>query len=215
MGRFGLERCVSLSGQYRVSGRMGRRHRGNAPIDSGTARDSGFSILELLVVVAVVGVLVGSSVLIANQVLPTIHADSAMQLVQAQLLQARQRAMDERKNFTVTFTPGTGEMKIVRNELDGSTTVKGDYFLPYGATYQVLPGLPDTPDGFGKAQAVTFAGNTIKFVSDGTVQDGTGAVNNGSVFMAIGTNAMTSRAVTVMGATARIRAYRYSGNGWN
>ncbi len=183
----------------------------------GVGRDRGFSVLELLVTVGIIGTLVGASVLIANQVLPTVRADSAMQLLQAQLLQTRQQAMDQRRYFTVTFI-GTNEFKIVRQEIGSPTpppTLIGDYFLPYGATFQVLPGMPDTPDGFGNTPAVTFAQTKIIFVSDGTVQDGNGAVNNGSIFMAIGTNTMTSRAVTVMGATARIRAYRYSGNWWN
>jgi hypothetical protein len=122
--------------------------------------------------------------------------------------------MDQRRSFVVTFI-APNEIKVVRNELGGGTTLIADTFLPYGATFQVLTSLPDTPDGFGNTAAVTFALSKANFVSDGTVTDGNSAVNNGSIFIAIDTNTMTARAVTVIGATARIRGYRYNGSAWN
>ncbi len=204
MRPFTTRPCVDFIRRVKVPKRMRRSAFCNR----------GFSVLELLLTIAIAATLAGVSILIANQVFPTLRSDSAIQLLQSQLLQTRENAMDQRRNFTVTFI-APNEFQIVRQELGGSTTQIADYFLPNGATYQVLAGVPDTPDGLGNAQPITFAQNKIKFVSDGTVQDGNGNLNNGTIFIAIGSNPMTARTVTVMGATARIRAYRYDGGKWN
>jgi len=83
--------------------------------------------------------------------------------------------------------------------------------------------FPTTPDGFGVgATAIDFdqgvAGgvkNVIYFYPDGSAEDVNGNVNNGVVYLALLGNAgyfKSSRAITLWGATGRVRAWRLESN---
>jgi Tfp pilus assembly protein FimT len=188
-------------------------------------------LLEALVTIAIIGIVAGMSFVAFTNVLPTIRADGALQLLAAQMRQARQASVDQRRSIIVTFQ-GTKEIIIKRQDLDltttpptvKSTTLLSDYFLPYGMVYMVFPGppaVPDTPDGFGKSAAVNFnCGSslpspcTITFQSDGSVLDHTGAYINGTVFIGKTGSSSTARAVTILGTTGRIKGYRYNGSTW-
>jgi hypothetical protein len=75
--------------------------------------------------------------------------------------------------------------------------------------------VPDTPDAFGNANAVAFGvANTVMFGTDGTLIDGNGNPLNGTVFLIIISQPESARAVTVLGATGRIRGYRWWGGVW-
>jgi prepilin-type N-terminal cleavage/methylation domain-containing protein len=180
-------------------------------------REGGFSLLELLVTILVIGIVSSFAIYGFNNVLPTLRADSASQLLVAQLRQARQASVDQRRDILVTFR-GTSEIVIVRLNLDSTTTPLSDYFLPYGMVYMLFSGVPDTRDGFGNSAAVNFncGGSglpcTIRFQSDGSVLDNTGNYINGTVFIGRAGQNLTARAVTILGATGRIRGWRYNGN---
>ncbi len=184
----------------------------------GRAPEDGFSLLELLIVIALIGIMGGAAVVTFTRVLPQRRADSAFDFLRTQLLQARQNAIDQRRNYLATFQGASNnELLIQRLNLDASRTTVADYFLPYGAAYTYFSTLPDTPDGFGNSSASGinftsgYTGKTMIFVSDGTMTDGNSAFTNFTVFIGIEANPVTARAVTVMGATGRIRGYRYNG----
>ena len=181
--------------------------------------EQGFSLVEVLIVVAVMMVLMGMSIFTVSTVLPTLRADSALSEVLTQLRQARLSSIDQRRNFTATFQ-GTNELVVVRQEVPAGTTAISDTFLPQGMVYMVFAGVPDTPDGFGNANALNFScpGNTVPcsivFQSDGSVLSN-GVLQNGTVFIGrTAGNKNTARAVTVMGSTGRMRGYHCSGTSW-
>jgi len=157
-------------------------------------------------------------------ILPGIRADSAMQVLQIQLRQAREASVDQRRNLTVTFQ-GTAELVTVRVNLDGSTTQLSDYFLPYGMVYGVLAGVPDVPapDNNGNTQALDFHGApgcttlpcTLTFQSDGSVVDTSGNPANGTIFIGKTGQSQTARAVAILGATGKMKNYRYNGSVWH
>lgn len=184
--------------------------------------ESGFSLLELLMTIAVLGIVSGMAVAIMVDVLPGVHADSSMEMVVATLQQAHEMAISQRRNFLVTFI-GTNEIKVQREELPpGSGTLTtisppDNYLLGNGVTYALVTSVPDTPDEFSggpanpPSSADNFPSSQIVFMSDGTAVNTSNQIINGTVFMAIGTNPATARAVTVMGATSRVKGYRYNG----
>jgi hypothetical protein len=87
--------------------------------------------------------------------------------------------------------------------------------------YTLFTGIGDTPDGYGNTSAVTYncPGGilpcTITFQSDGSVLDGQCSSSNGSIFIGIAGQKNTARAVTILSATGKIKAWHYTGTGWN
>jgi hypothetical protein len=57
-------------------------------------------------------------------------------------------------------------------------------------------------------------GSGMMFQSDGTFTDGNGNPINGTVFLMAPGTANSARAVTVLGNTGRIRAFKANGAGW-
>jgi Tfp pilus assembly protein FimT len=150
-----------------------------------------------------------------TEVRRTIQSDSAMRAVMAELNTARDMAVTQRRNMEVQFTGGNW-IRVIRHEAPGivTTPLRG-VALESNATFSVLDGVDDTPDKFGKAKAVAFgAANSILFSTDGTLIDENGNPLNGTVFLAISGEPASARAVTVLGATGRIRGYRWFGGAW-
>jgi prepilin-type N-terminal cleavage/methylation domain-containing protein len=198
-----------MSKRQCIKGKSGTAGRSAVP------SEKGFTLLEMMLVCLIIGITVGTAVMAATNIMPEVHADSALDLVVAQLRQVRLDAIDQRRDFVVTFT-GTNEVTVVRDELNGTQTSIATYFLSNGVTYTVMPTVPDTPDGFGKSSAVDLGGgNSVTFVSNGTALSSSGALLDGTVFMGIPGNTATARAVTVMGATSQIQGYRYNGSAWH
>jgi len=204
----------------------------------------GFSLLEMLLVIAIIGITSAFAILAFTNVLPTIRADSTLQLAEAQIRQAREKAVDERRNFTVTFQ-GTSEIVTCSsgtiagaiacpNSANGVSEYS-DYFLPYSFTWMsnfggtndpnnLYSGVGDTPDGYGKNYAINFTNSagyictglpcTITFQSDGTAVDSSGNYVTGTVFMGFPGAVIQARAITILGATGKIKGWRYNGKAW-
>lgn len=180
-----------------------------------TRSERGFSILELLFVVAIMAVVTGMSVLQLGAAQPWLKGDGAMRALLGQMRTARELAIAQRRCIRVVFVdPAT--VQLVREEVPGpATTVVGETTFEGGVTYSIVDGLPDTPDAFGNGASVAFgAVNTIKFSPDGTLMNQDGEVINGTVFLAIPTVGRSARALTVLGSTGRIRSYRWDGGLW-
>jgi Tfp pilus assembly protein FimT len=181
----------------------------------------GFSVVELMFSVAIIGIVAVIGFEGYYNVLPAYRANSAMQLLEAQLRQAREVSIDQRRNVQVTFQ-GTSELVAVVVGINGgANTTLYDYFLSEGFVYVVFSSTGDTPDGFGNSAAVTYncPGNTlpctITFQSDGSVLDGGNGYSNGSIFIGLKGQTSTARAVTILSATGKIKGWHYTGTGWN
>ena len=163
-------------------------------------------ILSVLLLMAVVQI--GAS-------LPVFRGDGGMRVLASQMTTARELAMAERRYMRVAFTP-SNLLQIIREEVPGpATTVVKSVVFESGVQYSLVNGLPDTPDAFGKSTAVSFGIVTaVKFSPDGTLVNQDGSSVNGTVFLAIPGSTLSARAVTVLGSTGRIRAYRWDGRQW-
>jgi hypothetical protein len=110
-------------------------------------------------------------------------------------------------------------VEIIREEVPGptlttvsSTLIEGgiQFLFPTGT-----PTIPDTPEAFGNASGVDFGSATeVKFNPDGMLVNQLGAVINGTVFVMFPSERLSSRAVTVLGSTGRVRGYKWDGRVW-
>jgi Tfp pilus assembly protein FimT len=169
----------------------------------------------MTVVLAIAAALAGMAAVQSLTAQPSIRADGAMRVVLGQVRLARERALNERRYMRAVFlTPST--VQVVREEVTGNTTTTlSDITLENGASYALVSGLPDTPDAFGKTSAISFGTATaFRFTPDGTLIDQSGNLLNGTVFLTIPGSTRGARAITVLGSTGRIRAYKWDGKQW-
>jgi len=174
----------------------------------------GFSLIEAMIVTTIVAV--GSTVALVQlkSTVSTSDADKTANLVVSQLNYARQLAVAQRRNVLVEFL-GTNQVKLTRQDIGGGTTVLSDVTLPAGYTFHLPSGtVGDTPDAFGNASAVYINNGTSGiFLGDGTFVSSGNVIQNGSIFT-MGPGNGTARAVTIVGATGRLKKYGLQGSSW-
>ena len=192
----------SMSEEFNRS--PGRRHAAD-----------GFSLIEMMVVVAVGIILAAVAVPVSSNFINSTRADSSVIATVDALTTARDRSVAERRNFEVSFV-NPNHIVIKRDEVSPvSTTPISDTVLENGQQFVVFPALPDTPDLFGKATAIAFTGTgPWMFTSDGSFIDSNGDVANGTVFLGVPNTPTSARAVTIYGVTGLMRAWKWRGAQW-
>jgi type II secretory pathway pseudopilin PulG len=192
----------------------------------------GFSLLEALIVVAIAFIVFAAAVLGTRSILTGYKADAAANVVTSQLRTARQLAISQRRWVQVwvdsAITPPDNAPHVryqVTNvgSLAPNPQPQVSMPLPTSTQFIVFPALPDTPMGFGNGSPVYIGG-----VSDGppnmyfgptgtfTSAPSTSSMINGTIFVGIPGQTASARAVTILGATGRVRTYTWGGTatGW-
>lgn len=182
------------------------------------ATDSGFSLIELTVVLGLSVVLASIAVLTTTGAVEGARADSAAQALVRELREARELAIGERRNIEVAFID-PNQLQIRRREVVGTvetvTTVLETVVLEGRQRFALPAGTADTPDGFGNGAAVDFgAATALLFTSEGTFVNQTGDPLNGTVFLGNPQNDVSLRAVTLFGPTALLTVWRWNGAAW-
>jgi prepilin-type N-terminal cleavage/methylation domain-containing protein len=197
----------------------------------------GFSLLEMMIVIAIIMIVSGMSFMAVQPALKDARVNQAFESAMMPLRVARQRAIAERKQYIVCYglaapvgaltplgAPNAKTIQIFRwdagTALAAATQVTS-VTLPTDIQFQALAGLPNgaatVPDGFGNATtAIDFdkgvaAGainNQVMFMPDGSARDVNGNLNSGILYLARSGDLYSSRAVTIYGATGRIRGWR-------
>ncbi len=161
--------------------------------------------------------------------------DNAMRQVISQLRQAREYAIANRRYVQVTFPTVVianqpTQYQVVTTERNAPPLgPAGVELTPYSAlcrfksqrsffcfqALRILRTVSETP------AAIEFEGlnpgpvSGMLFQSDGELVDGaTFQPINGTVFIGFPNQATASRAVTVLGATGRVRGWKYTGAAW-
>ncbi|HVH69974.1 MAG TPA: prepilin-type N-terminal cleavage/methylation domain-containing protein [Candidatus Dormibacteraeota bacterium] len=178
----------------------------------------GFSLVEGMVVIFIIMVFVGMAILNLTDILPNAKANSAMAEVVAQLRTARERAISCRCEVQVQFT-GTNQITTTEIWTAGNPPPPVTYTWGNSTQFMVFGALPDTPMLFGNVAPVYIGGQaggpgTMKFATNGAFIDAGNNFLNGTIFLGIAGKPSTARAVTILGATGRVRQYHWDGAQW-
>lgn len=179
----------------------------------------GFSLLEVLFVVGILGTVAAMAMMVSPAYSQHARAEAGISQVLDVMRSARETAISQRRNVELLFI-GLNALQIRRidigaNGVQSGTTILRTVELENGVQFRLEPGVPDTPDLFGKASATDFdLTGPWMFTSEGTFVGGSGDVTNGTVFLSIPNQANSARAITVMGVTALIRPWHWNGREW-
>ena len=204
-------------------------------------RQEGSSIVELVTVVAIMLTLSGMAIISTNRTTGNSSANAANDTVVDAMRQGRQLAISKRRNVLVTFT-GTNTITFAVQPLPTDpaptpiTPVQLNNGVPGGLQFYLMPGLPNTPMGplgFGNNNAIDLepvnggaVGNAIMFTTSGSLVGAGGAAPanyyavgnndpvNATIYIGVAGTPGTARAITVVGATGRVRSYYWVGNSW-
>lgn len=194
------------------------------------SQQDGFSLIEVLIVVGIALVLFSFAVIGWQSANKTFVSNAAMSTVVGQLRTARQMAISKRRNVWVWFDPtiaAPNNTQSVSYQIQAVTN-EGAFpvvtaLLPNSTQY-ALTGAPDTPMLFGNCAAVCFGNANVAsaiggapsgvFTSTGGFINIANAPLDGSIFLGTPGQPGTARAVTILGATGRVRAYNWNGTQW-
>jgi type II secretory pathway pseudopilin PulG len=199
-----------------------------------TGQTSGFSLLEMTMVVALIMILATVSFMSLQPMLRQQRVNNAYNTVLSAMRLARDNSVAQRTSYVVIMDSTTTPHSIrVQPTLVGPQGIQAavSYSLPQDVGFNIVGGIPTnptkTPDGFGTgAKSIDFGytsagtgvggSSSIYFCPDGTAQSGAGQctdnLNGGVVYIARAGELLSSRAITVWGATGRMRGWRlYNG----
>jgi prepilin-type N-terminal cleavage/methylation domain-containing protein len=194
--------------------------------DNRTARGrqprNGFTMLEMLTVIAIIMILAAMAVISINGALPAQEAVAGVNAASAVFRQGRDASISQRRSYQLVAT-APNQLQLERVEIGGTLTPLPTVTLPAPAQFMLYNGIPDTPDGYGTcSNGLCFGGTlTQTWLSDGTFVDAAGNPLNATIFIAVPGTAptdlrfkSTQRAFTILGTTGRIRAYKWTGGSW-
>jgi prepilin-type N-terminal cleavage/methylation domain-containing protein len=198
-----------------------------------SARDnSGYSVIEILIVVALIGVLCAMAIpqIVAERRLSRTVAMTREVL--SQMRYARQQAMSQRQAFTFQYNDTTKWVSVIDHNVNsgaallispgfpnnpGSTVVASVPLATGGLIaseirYGIPVGVPTGPLRDG-APMTALNGNlvNITFQPDGSVIDTTGDPDDCALFFYNSSAPRgTASAVSILGASGRVKIWRYN-----
>jgi prepilin-type N-terminal cleavage/methylation domain-containing protein len=186
--------------------------------------ETGFTLLEVMVVVALMGTLAAMAIMVSPAFLKNTKADAGISQAMDTLRLARETAISQRRNVRVDFI-GLTAIRSVREDIGaggvvtGTTTIRTTE-LENNMQFRTLAGVPNTPDAFSLVGATTSgavafgASPTRMFTSEGSFVNQQGDFLNGTLFLSVRSDPNSVRAITIFGPTALIRAWRWNGREW-
>jgi len=176
----------------------------------------GFTMIELLIVVAIIAVT--AAVAIPNIIswIPTMRVNSAARDIVSEMQLARMKAVSERNNYVITFDTSTNQYSIYDdNDSNFSTSnvLVKTVNLPSGIQFGYIAGKnPSNDDITGSVQF----GATSSPIRETFIPNGTANLM-GSVYLIptediAGSRRDRQRAITVI-LTGRIKLWKYDAGG--
>ena len=176
--------------------------------------ERGFSLPEILTIVALIGLLFGITIIAFQAAAVTIQGDSNLRIIEGQLKFARDVAVSQRRAVQVVFVE-PNIVQVIRLDRPAGTTLLSTAVLENNTTFIDFDDIPDTPETFGAGSVYgPDPADTLMFTADSMFTDPSGSPANATIFIGQAGKKTTARAVTVFGTTARIRTYRWNGSQW-
>jgi len=188
-------------------------------------KNRGFSLLEMLIVVAIGFTMAGITFMTLMPLFKQNHIVAAYDTTLGAVRNYRNLSITNSQRYILTFaSPGTITVWNWRagTPVSPPPTVVGTYTLPPDVQIAVQAGFPNPgPDGFGTGatgvstdyNCIVVGQSCLVFYPDGSAQDDIGNFNNGIVYITRPGELYSSRAVTVWGATGRVRGWRLYNQG--
>jgi prepilin-type N-terminal cleavage/methylation domain-containing protein len=186
-------------------------------------RMRGFSLLEMMIVAAIIMMALGVSIIQIAPMMREAKANAALQTTLGEMRRAHEMAVDRRQVYRLTFT-APRNIQVDRVTIDPVTNARAFVFqsridLPVETQFRIETGLPATPttvpDGFGNGGiAIDFSrdfgggGKEIFFQRDGRALDSANRLNSGVVYMCRPGELYSCKAVSLIGATGRSKGWR-------
>jgi Tfp pilus assembly protein FimT len=205
------------------------------------SREHGYTLLETMIAITIIMTVAAVSVLSLQTVIRASRADEGYDTLLMEMRTARERSIEERKQYIVCFgatiptgaltplgVPDAQSVQLFRWDIgfpQSEAVQINKIELPKDDFYQTLAGFPtaaaQVPDGLGNgAVAINFdigvAGaipNQVMFLPDGSAHDVNGNYNTGILYVARNNDLFSGRAITLYGASGRIRGWRLQNPG--
>jgi len=187
---------------------------------SGFRDERGFSLLELMVVVGILGVLAAITIMVSPAFMQHAKAESGIAQAMDALRVGRETAISQRRNVKIEFV-GLTAIRTVRQDIGTNGAITGSTVLSTvelenNMRFRLESGIPNTPDAFPlNGSAINFGSSPERmFTSEGTLVDQVGDVINGTVFLSVPGDPLSTRAISIFGPTALLRVWRWDGRQW-
>ncbi len=189
-----------------------------------STKNRGFSLLELMIVMAVGLTMAGVSFMALMPLFKKNHVDQAYDTTLSVIRAYRNQSITQSKRYIVYFTaPRTITVQYwgVGVPVSPAPVTVATYTLPQDIQFAVQAGFPNPgPDNFGTGpiansfNACALTGtNCLIFYPDGSAQDDLGNFSNGVLYLTRPGDMYSSRAIDVFGTTGRIRGWRLYNQG--
>jgi len=205
-------RGTSKNAPHGVSKTRNQRHK-----------TAGFTLVELMAVCGIFIIVAAIAVPNFARMMNSARINDAVQVTLNQLRMAHEEAVDKRLVYIVTFDPA-GSITTQWIKTGFAAQPERTIPLPGGVQFLAQPGLSAiaAPDGFGTGtNAIDFdqanggGSNVIFFQPDGTALDAAGNPNNGVVYLSKPGDLYSSRAISLFGATGRLKSWTLVKKGAN